>query len=147
MATTKKTTKRTKRTKKVAATPTPTPTPQLTPDDINRAQHAEARALASIIQSPLAYRCEVRALSLKQALEDMILKLHAYQDVGAAKDLNEFVEVPLRTSLDTLNAIVAKLNVPEAFFPAKAEIQRKLNAENRAKEAMETLQKMNAARH
>jgi hypothetical protein len=93
-------------------------------------------------QAPLAYRNEMRALAVKQSLEDIITKLHSYQELGAAKDLNEFLEVTLRASLDTIGAVVVKLNVPPAYFPAQAEIARKEAAAKREKEAMEVYMRM-----
>jgi hypothetical protein len=111
--------------------PTPAPTPAL---DILS------------IQAPLAYRNEVRALAVKQAIEDVITKLKSYQELGAAKDLNEFLEVQLRASLETIAQVVLKLNVPAAFFPVKAEIERKQRAEQREKEAMAIFERMSSTR-
>lgn len=100
--------------KRKTVKPTPTPVSKVVVD-----QTPALNQLTSA--SPLADRTLSRAYAVKQAVEDIIARLKTYQDPRAAKDLNDFIEVGLRTSLESMAAIILSLNCPPAYFPATPE--------------------------
>src|SRR5271169_4854334 len=80
--------------------------------------------------TPLADRCITRACVVRDAIDNLISRLQSYQDPRSARDVNDFLEVTLRSSLETVASIIVSLNCPQAYFPpSPAEIKAKDEAD------------------